>query len=479
MGIALFDADNDGDLDLYVAKGGYEAAEGSEVYRDMFYLNNGKGKFTADTMAIPQNLTSKSCVRVADFDRDGDLDLFIAGRVDPWKYPQPVSCFIYRNDTHSGVVNFTDVTSSVAPFLKNIGMVCDAVWADFDNDGWTDLVLAGEWMPLTFIKNNKGRFADVTSSSGIANHLGWWNSIVPGDFDNDGDLDFIAGNLGLNSFYKASEQYPVKIYAKDFDNNGSYDAIPTIYLPTSQSDTSRKEYPAHVRDDMIKQMIGTRAKFQDYKSYASVPFSQMFKPEELQNALTLEANDFHNSFIRNEGNGKFTISALPPVAQYSCLNGMLAEDFDGDGQLDLLVTGNDYGTEVSVGRYDACNGIYFKGNGSGGFTPLSISESGWFIPGNGKALIKYKNPEGKVMLLASQNKSEIKAYSVSTNTRTLQLSPLDVAAKIFLKNGQSRLINIDYGSSFLSQSGRFLNINQNVSKVVISDSRGRVRTITF
>ncbi len=477
MGISLFDADGDGDLDIYIAGGGYEATENSDTYRDKFFVNDGSGNFTIDSTAFPKNFTSKSCVRVADFDHDGDLDLFVAGRVDPWKYPQPVSSFIYRNDSKNGVIKFNDVTNSVAKSLTNIGMVSDAVWTDFDNDGWIDLVIAGEWMPIKFFKNNKGVFDDISEGSGINSQVGWWTSIVPGDFDNDGDIDFIAGNLGLNSFYRANDQYPVKIYSKDFDHNGSYDAIPTVYLHASQTDTSIKEYPVHTRDDMTKQMIGTRARYHNYKAYAMVPFSEMFKPGELKDALILTANDFSNSYIKNDGDGKFTMSPLPASAQYSCMNGMLVEDFDGDGNLDLLINGNDYSTEVSIGRYDACNGIFLKGNGKWGFTPESILQSGWFVPGNGKALIKLRNSNGKVLIAASQNKGPLKVFKLEKNVNTIALQPQDVSAKLKYKNGKSRMVNIDYGSSFLSQSGRFLNINSNISSIDIKDSRGKIHTI--
>ncbi len=477
MGISLFDADGDGDLDIYIAGGGYEATENSDAYRDKFFVNDGSGSFTMDTTAFPKNFASKSCVRVADFDHDGDLDLFVAGRVDPWKYPQPVSSFIYRNDSKNGLIKFNDVTISVAKSLNNIGMVSDAVWTDFDNDGWIDLVLAGEWMPIKFFKNNKGVFDDISERSGINSQVGWWTSIVPGDFDNDGDIDFIAGNVGLNSFYKASDQYPVKMYSKDFDHNGSYDAIPTVYLHTSQTDTSIKEYPVHTRDDMVKQMIGTRAKYHNYKAYAMVPFSQMFSDEEMKGALVLQANDLSNSYIKNEGGGKFTIAALPSQAQYSCMNGMLAEDFDGDGNLDLLINGNDFSTEVSVGRYDACNGTFLKGNGRWGFTAELMAQSGWFVPGNGKALIKLKDSHDNVLIAASQNKGPLKIFKLEKKTNTVAFNANDISAKILYKNGKSRMVNIDYGSSFLSQSGRFLNVDNNVSSVDIKNSKGNIRTV--
>ncbi len=477
MGVSLFDADGDGDLDLYIASGGYDAPENSETYRDKFYINDGKGNFTLDTTAIPQNFTSKSCVRAADFDHDGDLDLFIAGRVDPWQYPKPVSSFIYRNDSKNGIVKFTDVTNTIAPSLNNMGMVCDAVWTDFDNDGWQDLILTGEWMPIKFLKNDKGVLKDISPSSGIDNQIGWWSSIVPGDFDNDGDIDYIVGNLGLNSFYKASDQYPVKIYAKDFDNNSNYDAVPTTFLPASQTDTTKIEFPVHTRDDMVKQIVRMRNKYQNYKSYAVAPFSEMFSADDLKGALIMKANDLSNSYLENEGGGKFKLSPLPSVAQYSCMNGMLAEDFDGDGNLDILINGNDYGTEVSVGRYDACNGILLKGNGKWGFTPESILQSGWFVPGNGKALIKLRDAKGKVLIAASQNKGPLKVFKLDKNPKTITLGPDDVSAKLHYDNGKTRMVNIDYGSSFLSQSGRFLNIGSNVTSVDITDSHGSTRTV--
>lgn len=193
--------------------------------------------------------------------------------------------------------------------------------------------------------------------------------------------------------------------------------------------------------------------------------------------LILRVSDFNNSYIRNDGKGKFTMTAIPSSAQYSCMNGMLAEDFDGDGNLDILINGNDYGTEVSVGRYDACNGVFLKGNGKWGFNAEPILKSGWFVPGNGKALIKLTGPEGKVLIAASQNKGPLKVFSLNKNVRTIEMKPLDVSAKIIYKNGKSRIVNIDYGSSFLSQSGRFLDVDSNVVSIEIKDARGNIRKI--
>jgi hypothetical protein len=477
MGILLFDANKDGFLDLLVTSGGYENERNTIAFEDKLYLNDGKGNFTITEGALPQNFTSKSCVRAADFDKDGDLDLFIAGRVDPGNYPKPVSSFIYRNDSKDGVVKFTDVTASVAISLNNIGMVCDAIWTDFDNDGWQDLILAGEWMPVTFLKNNKGVFDDITSTTGIEKKNGWWTSIASGDFDNDGDIDYIIGNLGLNSFYRGSEKYPVRMYAKDFDNNSSYDAIPTLFLPTTLQNREMKEFPAHVRDDMTKQLISFRSKFQNYRSYSTATFSEMFSKEELEGAQILKSNYFSNSFLKNLGNGKFELHPLPMAVQYSCINGMVIDDFNKDGNLDVMINGNDFGTEVSVGRYDACNGLVLLGDGRGGFNTQSIIQSGLFIPGNGKSVVKLRSASGSTLIAASQNRGPLKLFNVNNSQPSIALNPDDETVIIYLNNNLAQRQDIQYGSSFLSQSARFLSVPGEAKRLTVINSKGEKREI--
>jgi hypothetical protein len=479
MDVTLFDADGDGDLDMFIARGGYSNKPNSAAYQDIFYINDGKGNFSIDPLALPQNFTSKSCVRAFDYDKDGDLDLIITGRVEPWNYPKPVSSYIYRNDSKDGKIKFTDVTSQIAKDLSNIGLVCDAMVTDFDNDGWPDLVLAGEWMPVTFLKNDKGTFKNVTAKTGLSNQIGWWNSIAAGDFDNDGDIDYIIGNLGQNSFYKASQQYPVSIYAKDFDNNGSYDAFPSLFLPASQEDPEKKEFPAQTRDDIVKQMIGMRSKFQNYKSYATATMDQLLSKEQLKDALILKATNFNSCYCRNDGNGKFTLIPLPFQAQLSALNGIAVDDFDGDGNLDVVLNTNDYGADVTVGRYDALNGLMLKGNGKGGFIPQTILESGIFIPGNGKALIKLRGKNGKYLLAAGQNRGPLKIFELKKHTNNIPLQSNEVSAEISLRNGKKQRLEFYYGFSFLSQSARFLSIDKNVTSVIISDNRGKTRKMIF
>ncbi|MBN1791742.1 MAG: VCBS repeat-containing protein [Bacteroidales bacterium] len=476
-GILLFDADSDGNLDLYISSGGYEHESHSTAYQDHFYLNRGKAEFSEIPEAIPTNPASKFCVRASDYDRDGDLDLFVAGRVDPWNYPKPVSSFIFRNDSERGKVKFTDVTSEVARDLLNVGLVCDALFTDFNNDGWVDLVLAGEWMPITFLQNVNGSFKNTTDRTGIGNQTGWWNSIAAGDFDNDNDIDYVVGNLGQNSFYKASHKYPVGIYAGDFDNNGSYDAFPSQYLPASQKDTGWREFPVHTRDDAVKQMISMRSKFQNYKSYAESTIDCLFSPEQLKGALVLKANNFQSCLVINDGRNRFSLVPLPVQAQLSVLNGMIVDDLDADGNLDLLINANDWGTEVSVGRYDALNGLLLRGDGQGQFTPLSIAESGIYIPGNGKGMAKLRGAGGRYLVAAGQNRGPLKIFELSNGLNCFSLQSDDAWAEVRYANGLAHRQEFHYGSSFLSQQARFIGAGNTVRSITLYNNSGQKREI--
>ncbi|MEJ0102615.1 MAG: VCBS repeat-containing protein [Bacteroidota bacterium] len=476
LGILLFDADNDGDLDIYCTSGSNEFAPNTKNYQDQLYTNDGKGNFALDTLALPLNYTSKSCVKAVDFDNDGDLDIFIGGRVSPGRYPEPVSSFIYRNDSKNGVIKFTDVTNEVAKELKNIGLVCDALWTDFDNDGWVDLILAGEWMPVTFLKNKNGKFENITALSGVQNETGWWNSIAGGDFDNDGDIDYVIGNLGENSFYRASTEYPVSIYAKDFDNNKSYDAISTVFLKDLQG--NKKEYTAQNRDDVMEQLPVLKKRFLTYKSFAETDFNHLFTKEQLKDAIALHATNFKSCFLKNTGNGKFEMIPLPAMAQLAPLYGMIADDFNDDGNLDIAVCGNDFGTEVTNGRYDAMNGLLLLGNGKGNFTAQTILQSGLFIPGDARALIKLKSADNKYLIASSQNKGPLKIFRQNTtNQKLISFQPDDKSAIITLQNGLTRKEEFYQGNSFLSQSSPFISINPFVKKAEIINNKGQKRVL--
>jgi len=441
-------------------------------------VNDGKGNFTIDTSALPINYTSKSCIKAADIDNDGDLDLFIGGRVLPGSYPLPVSSFIYRNDSKPGNIKFTDVTRELAPELSNIGLICDALWTDFDNDGWTDLILTGEWSPLKFFKNDHGKLKDVTANTGIGNESGWWNSIVGGDFDNDGDIDYIAGNLGENSFFKASPQYPVNMYASDFDGNGTLDPIITVYLKDQQG--NKKEYPAFNRDDLVDQIPTLKKKYLTYKEFGAADIHDIFPDSSLKKALHLQVNYLQTSYIENLGNGMFKLHALPPLAQMAPVFAMITDDVNDDGNLDIMLCGNDFGNEVMNGRYDAMNGLVLLGDGKGNFTAESILQSGLYIPGNAKALVKLRGSDSSYLIAASQNRAQLQLFQLNkTYKNFVDLKANDRAIFIHLRDGKTREDEVYHGNSYLSQSSSFIPVNDMITSIDIVNSKNEKRTINF
>lgn len=475
MGALFFDADQDGDEDLYIASGSNEFKANTLNYQDRFFQNDGKGNFKLDTNAFPHNYTSKSCVKAADIDNDGDLDLLVGGRVLPGSYPEAVSSVLYRNDSDSGTVRFTDVTRELAPALIACGLICDALFTDFDNDGWTDLLLAGEWMPITVLRNNKGLFENNTNKSGLENKIGWWNSITGGDFDNDGDMDYVAGNLGTNSFYRATEKEPASIYYGYIDEDGSFDAVPAIFL--TGKDGKRRSFTSHNRDDLIKQMLVVRRKFLSYKDFAVADIVQVLE-NNLPKAKKLEANYFSSALLINQGNGRFECKALPAPAQWSPLNGMLAEDFDKDGNLDIALVGNDYGTETSTGRYDALNGLLLRGNGNDSFSVMSLQQSGLFVPGDAKALLMLGNRGNRLWLVASQNRSSLKVFTPVTSPSFFKAGKNDRYAIVEFKNGNRRRQEFYHGSSFLSQSANIILYNNHIKQVRVFGQSSVERILT-
>lgn len=478
LGVLFFDADNDGDLDLYIVSGSYEFKPRSPELQDRLYINNGKGKFDIDTMAVPSIRSNGSVVIAADYDKDGDLDLFVGGNVIPGQYPFPDRSLILQNENGK----FTDVTDKIAPGLSKIGIVNDAIWSDIDNDGNIDLLVAGEWMPLTLFKSDNGKFENVTSSTGLQEYIGWWNSLTAGDYDKDGDVDFIAGNLGLNTNFKGSKEHPLSVYAKDFDGNGSIDPIITTYLKAT--DGTLKPFPMHAKDDLTFLIPRMKKKFPKYGIYSQASINEVLSPEEMEGALIIHANHLATSYVENLGNGTFKVSALPLKAQFAPVFGMLSEDFDKDGNLDVILVGNSYSTEVTTGRYDALVGLYLKGNGKGVFD-LMGPESGFFVDGDAKGIATIE-ANGEQILLITQNQDSLKTFRVLETLQVgdqksiiVKANPTDVYAEILLEGGEKIKHEFYYGSTYLSQSARVLRISGSIKSIYVFDFKGNKREINL
>ncbi len=473
-GVLLFDADRDNDLDLYIVSGSNESPVGLFMYQDRFYENDGKGNFTENMKALPSFLKSGSCVKAVDYDHDGDLDLFVGGRLEVNAYPKPVSSYVLRNDSKNEV-HFTDVTAKFAPDLQNLGLVCDALWTDYDNDGWQDLMLAGEWMPISILKNKQGKSLELVKNQELDSQIGFWNSLTSGDFDNDGDMDYVAGNTGINTMNKVSDEFPMTIYGKDFNSDGLFDAIPTVFFP--DKDQKRHEVTFHTRDDLIKQMTILREKFDNYNKFATTDINGIISQDNLNNALILKANNTKTSYIENLGEGKFKITSLPIQVQTAPIFGMISEDFDADGNLDILMVGNDFGNEVSVGRLDAFNGLLLLGNSKGNFRVKSLSQTAFFVGGDAKGLVRITNPQGNPLMMSTQNRGALKTFALTNPFTTKTLQTNDAVAFENLKNGKKRKTEIYYGTSFLSQSSRSILLSPNIKSVEVIDFQGKRRKL--
>ncbi len=412
MGSLFFDADGDGDLDLYVASGGGgEFSQTDPELQDRLYINDGFGIFKKAGKALPHMLSSSGKVVAEDYDKDGDMDLFIAGRTTPGKYPYPADSYLLRND--NGI--FSDVTDEIAPQFRQLGMVTDAIWTDYDKDGLVDLFVVGEWMAVTCFKNEGQQFKNVSDQVGLAGKTGWWYSIVSADFDNDGDEDFIAGNVGSNNKFQPTDENPLHVFCNDFDENGTLD----IVLSKSYKN---KLVPVRGKECSTAQMPFVSEKFPTFRSFAESSLLEIYGEEKLAEALHYSANTFHSFFIENKGAEGFEFHELPVEAQFAPINAILAKDFNQDGNIDLIIAGNNFHTEVETPRYDAGKGLFLKGNGDGTFdTSVRFDVSGIRLPLDTKDLKVISMGEDKIQVILVANNNEKIQFLILLDERTASL----------------------------------------------------------
>lgn len=398
---AFFDADGDNDSDLYVATGGNEFPASSSALADRMYINDGKGKFTPADILTAGKFESNSCVEAADFDNDGDMDLFIGARLIPFSYGLPASSCLLEND---GKGNFSDFSSVKAPALRNIGMVTDMAWADIDNDRDQDMLIVGEWMPLRMLLNDNGKFTDISESSGLSGTEGFWHKVVAKDLNNDGLVDFIVGNDGLNYRFRAGKLSPLTMYVNDFDLNGSVEQIIC-------STFDGKLYPLEMKDDITSQIPSLKKKYVTFGQYKDASITDLFTADILDRSFVAHARMSETSVLINKGGGNFDVSPLPSEAQFTPVYAIAAGDFDHDGICDILLGGNQYRSKPETGINDAGYGLFLKGTGNNIWRAVPSSESGIFVKGEirdfGQIGIKGKN----ILAIAlNNNKMEYYEY---------------------------------------------------------------------
>jgi hypothetical protein len=406
---SFFDANGDGHPDLFVVSGGNEFWGNAEQLRDRLYMNDGRGNFARAEKALPDFFENGSSVAVGDFNGDGHPDLFVGSRVVSRSYGLVPKSHLLQND---GTGRFIDVTVEKAPGLSEAGMVSSAAWIDYDHDGKLDLVVVGEWMPVRVFRQEGGKFVDRTKEAGLADTNGWWNSVQAMDLRGNGRPDLVLGNLGLNSYLKASRKEPARLYVGDFSHSGSgnVEQILTFYK-------KGVSYPVAGRDEIVRKIPSLRSKYPSYSSFGASRVEDIFPTEDLKSAQVREAYTFASAIARNNGNGTFTIEQMPLEAQLAPIYASLAGDFDGDGRTDLLVGGNFYGVTPVFGRYDASYGLMMRGSADGRLTPVDMEQSNLVIEGEVRHMKALRGPKGERLIVVARNNDKLEILRVNPPRR--------------------------------------------------------------
>ena len=452
MGVVFLDADSDGDLDLYVASGGFDPRPNPVYLRDRLYLNDGKGNFRIDLHATSDLRDSGGPVAASDFDHDGDLDLFVGGRVVKARYPTTPNSRLLRNDGGK----FTNVTDSLAPGLRLSGMVTGAIWSDCNGDGWLDLMVTHEWGPVAVWKNNKGKLTNASEKAGTSDRLGWWTGIEAADVDGDGDMDYAVGNMGLNTKYHASKEKPYLLYFGDLDGSGT----PRIVEACHEGGVL---FPIRGKSCSTRAMPSLGKKFSSFHAFASATLPQIYAPQNLQASQRLVINELSSGILLNDGKGRLTFRPLPRLAQVSAVFGLAFHDWDADGHTDLAVAHNFYSPQPETGNVDGGLGMVLEGLGNGNFKPMSADQSGFLLPGDAKALaLTDLDGDARPDLVATVNSDSPRTFLNQTSkakglTIRLQGSPgnmrgIGSRVTLHLKSGRSLVDEVHSGSSYLTGS---------------------------
>ncbi len=469
MGALFFDYDNDGDLDLYVVSGGNYASVYSNSYNHRLYENIGSGKYIKTKDHIPKINSSGSVVTAADFDKDDDLDLFVGGRISPWQYPKKPESYLLEN--RNGV--FIDVTDEKAPGLKFIGMVTSALWTDFNDDGVVDLIVAGEWIPVSVFENIDRKFINRTENCGLNNTQGWWNSISSGYFEENGSVGYVLGNLGLNNSYHTSETYPLRIVSKDYDNCGKSEPL----LIKKYVDGY---YPIASRSQFLSAFPNKAKKYNTYLSYALTNSEQLLKDIGTQEGVGLEAKKLDNALMIRKKDGTYILIPLPLESQFSPIYGTYCYDINGDKRTEILYVGNFFSNNIDDGPYASSTGGLISWNSDNKVGVKRGHQIGFNVHGDARAIAGIILGNKTRAFIVSSNDDSLKVYSqVMQNDRHFKLNTFDASAEIEYEDGTIQKQEFYYGSGYLSQSSRYLSVPADCKRISILTYSGKERNITI